>query len=143
MAVKFQLASAQLPLILVRVAVSGKNAERVVTAILDTGATSFVIAQSLATDLELPHLNVPNSKKSAHGIGGEIKIEIVKVHAISLDGITIKNLRTAVMDLSVVQQQFKATGITAKKKVEMFLGYSFFKGRTLTIDYKRKTLSIK
>jgi hypothetical protein len=25
----------------------------------------------------------------------------------------------------------------------MILGYSFFKGRTLTIDYKRKTLSIK
>ncbi len=102
-----------------------------------------MIAQSLATDLELPHLNVPKSEKSAHGIGGEIKIEIVKVHAISLDGITIKNLRTAVMDLSVVEQQFKATRITAKKKVEMILGYSFFKGRTLTIDYKRKTLSIK
>jgi hypothetical protein len=88
-------------------------------------------------------LDVPKSEKSAHGIGGEIKIEIVKVHAIALDGITIKNLKTAVMDLSVVEQQFKATGITAKKKVEMILGYSFFKGRTLTIDYKRKTLSIK
>lgn len=86
---------------------------------------------------------MPKSEKSAHGIGGEIKIEIVKVHAIALDGITIKNLKTAVMDLSVVEQQFKATGITAKKKVEMILGYSFFKGRTLTIDYKRKTLSIK
>jgi|GEM_PF-1325385 predicted aspartyl protease len=143
MAVKFQLASAQLPLILVKVAVSGKNAQRVVTAILDTGATGCVIAQSLATELELPHLDVPKSEKSAHGIGGEIKIEIVKVHAIALDGITIKNLKTAVMDLSVVEQQFKATGITAKKKVEMILGYSFFKGRTLTIDYKRKTLSIK
>ncbi len=143
MAVKFQLASAQLPLILVKVAVSGKRTRRVVTAILDTGATGCVIAQSLATDLELPHLNVPKSEKSAHGIGGEIKIEIVKVSAISLDGITIKNLRTAVMDLSVVEQQFKATRITAKKKVEMILGYPFFKGRTLTIDYKRKTLSIK
>ncbi len=143
MAVKFQLASAQLPLILVKVAVSGKNAQRIVTAILDTGATGCVMAQSLAADLELPHLNVPKSEKSAHGIGGEIKIEIVKVSAISLDGITIKNLRTAVTDLSVVEEQFKAAGIAAKKKVELILGYSFFKGRRLTIDYKRKTLSIR
>jgi predicted aspartyl protease len=143
MAVKFQLASAQLPLILVKVAVSGKNAQRVVTAILDTGATGCVIAQSLATELELPHLKVPKSKKSAHGIGGKVKIEIAKVSAISLDGITIKNLKTAVMDLSIVEQQFKVTGMKVKKKVEMILGYSFFKERKLLIDYKRKTLSIK
>ena len=54
---------------------------------------------------------------------------------ISLDGITIKNLKTAVMDLSIVEQQFKVTGMKVKKKVEMILGYSFFRGRTLTIDY--------
>ncbi len=143
MAVKFQLASAQLPLILVKVAVSGKKTRRVISAILDTGATGCVIAQSLATDLDLPHLDVPKKEKSAHGIGGEIKVEFVKVFAVSLDGITMKNVKTAVMDLSVIEQQFKATGFTAKKKVDMILGYPFFKGRKLTIDYKRKTLSIQ
>lgn len=143
MAVKFQLASAKLPLILVKVDVSGKKERRVVSAILDTGATGCVIAQSLATDLELEHLNVPKKEKSAHGIGGEIKVEFVKVATVSLDGITVKNLKTAVMDLSVIDQQFKASGLTAKKKVDMILGYPFFKGRKLTIDYKRKTLSIQ
>ncbi|MFQ3597443.1 MAG: retropepsin-like aspartic protease [Chloroherpetonaceae bacterium] len=143
MAVKFQLASAQLPLILVKVAVSGKRQRRVISAILDTGATGCVIAQSLATDLELEHLIVPKREKSAHGIGGEIKVEFVKVHSVSLDGITMKNIKTAVMDLSVIDQQFKAMGVTAKKKVGMILGYSFFKGRKLLIDYKRKTLSIQ
>lgn len=143
MAVKFQLASMNLPLILVKVAVSGKRERRIISAILDTGATGCVIAQSLATDLELEHLNVPKREKSAHGIGGEIKVEFVKVRAVSLDGITIKNIRTAVMDLSVIDQQFKASGMTAKKKVDMILGYPFFKGRKLLIDYKRKTLSIQ
>ncbi len=132
-----------LPLILVKVAVSGKRERRIISAILDTGATGCVIAQSLATDLELEHLNVPKREKSAHGIGGEIKVEFVKVRAVSLDGITIKNIRTAVMDLSVIDQQFKASGMTAKKKVDMILGYPFFKGRKLLIDYKRKTLSIQ
>ncbi len=142
MAVKFQLASAQLPLILVKVAVSGKRERRIVTAIVDTGATGCVIAQSLATELELEHLNVPKKEKSAHGIGGQIKVEFVKVSAMTLDGITVKNMRTTVMDLSIIHQQFKASGITAKKKVDMILGYPFFKGRKLVIDYKRKTLSI-
>ncbi len=143
MAVKFQLASARLPIILVKVAVSGKHEQRIVTAILDTGATGCVIAQKLATDLGLEHLKVPKKEKSAHGIGGEIQVEFVKVHAVSLDGITIKNIKTAVMDLSVIHQQFKATGTTAKKSVDMILGYPFFKGRKLLIDYKRKTLSIQ
>lgn len=143
MAVKFQLASLHLPLILIKVAVSGKTRERIVWAILDTGATGCVIAQSLATELELNHLNVPKREKSAHGIGGEIKVEFVKVPVVSLDGITMKNVKTAVMDLSVIDQQFKATGVKAKKKVDMILGYPFFKGRKLLIDYKRKTLSIQ
>lgn len=143
MAVKFRLASVHLPLILIKVTISSKRQSRIVSAILDTGATGCVIAQSLATDLELEHLNVPKREKSAHGIGGEIKVEFVKVPAVSLDGITKKNVKTAVMDLSVIDQQLKATGVAAKKKVDMILGYPFFKGRKLLIDYKRKTLSIQ
>lgn len=143
MAVKFQLASAQLPLILVKVDVAGKNKLRTITAIVDTGATGCVITQHLATELEMEHLEVPKKEKSAHGIGGEIKVEFVKVKAVQLDGITMKNLRTAVMDLAMIHQQFNAIGITSKKKVEMILGFPFFKGRKLTIDYKGKSLSIK
>ncbi len=142
MAVKFQLVSSQLPLILVKVALSDKKKERIVSAILDTGATGCVITQSVANDLGLEHLKVPKKEKSAHGIGGKIEVEFVKVGAVSLNGITKKNIKIAVMDLNAINEQLKVAGISAKKKVEMILGYSFFKGRQLLIDYRHKTLSI-
>lgn len=78
MAVKFQLASAQLPLILVKVAVSGKNAQRIVTAILDTGATSCVIAQSLATELELPHSMCRKVKSQRTESAAKLKLRLSK-----------------------------------------------------------------
>ncbi|KER10968.1 MAG: hypothetical protein HY22_00945 [[Candidatus Thermochlorobacteriaceae] bacterium GBChlB] len=143
MSVKFQLASRDLPLILVRVNLESKTKSRLVTAIIDTGATGCVMTQDLATALELDTIDVPEEEKNAHGIGGVVTIEFVKAKKIALDQAETKNMRVAVMDMAVIHNQFHIQGISPKKKVEMILGYPFFYRRVLKIDYKTKTLSLK
>jgi hypothetical protein len=45
--------------------------------------------------------------------------------------------------MSMIHNQFNLVGISQKRKVEMILGFPFFKGRKLTIDYSTRTLSLK
>jgi hypothetical protein len=143
MAIQFQLASKELPLILVKAELKGKNKSRLVTAIVDTGATGCVITEEVAKEMEFAHLEVPSEEKSAHGIGGAIPIEFVRADEIRLDKAVAKRLRVAVMDMSMIHNQFNLVGISQKRKVEMILGFPFFKGRKLTIDYSTRTLSLK
>lgn len=143
MAIRFQLASKELPLILVKAELVGKTASRLVTAIIDTGATGCVITESLAKEMGFAHIEVPNEEKSAHGIGGAISIEFARANEIRLDKAVAKRLRVAVMDMSMIHNQFNLVGVSQKRKVEMILGFPFFKGRKLTIDYATRTLSLK
>jgi predicted aspartyl protease len=143
MAVKFILASKNLPLIMVRVDMSSRTKKKTITALLDTGATGNVISKDLAKEMNFEKMSVPSSEMSAHGIGGEVQIQVVKAKEIHLDGCHLKNARLAVMDLSMVQKQFESAGVSSRINVEMILGYPFFKGKKLMIDYKGKKLSIK
>jgi hypothetical protein len=67
----------------------------------------------------------------------------VRADEIRLDKAVAKRLRVAVMDMSMIHNQFNLVGISQKRKVEMILGFPFFKGRKLTIDYSTRTLSLK
>ncbi|MCS7013428.1 MAG: retropepsin-like aspartic protease [Chloroherpetonaceae bacterium] len=143
MSIQFQLASRQLPLILVKAEIVGAKKSRLVTAIVDTGATGCVITQNIASEMEFKPIEVPSEEKSAHGIGGAISIEFVRVNEIRLDQVVAKRLRVAVMDMSMIHNQFNLVGISPKRKVEMILGFPFFKGHKLIIDYTTRTLSLK
>lgn len=139
MPTRFELASRQLPIVLVKAKVASKTAEREVLAIIDTGATGCVVAPKLAKELALKPVKAKRDEKIAQGIGGKVQIEIVEAERIECDGAIAKKMKIATMDLSIIERQLKRK---RKKRIEMILGYSFFKGRTLAIDYKRKTLSI-
>jgi predicted aspartyl protease len=143
MGINFELASKTMPLILVRVEISSKTKTKTVTAIIDTGATGCVITKELAKELKFDKIYAPKHEKRAHGISGEIKIEFVKVAEIHLDGMKLKNVRTGVMDMSMIHYQFGLAGVKITQRAEMILGFPFFKGRILTIDYKAKKISIE
>ncbi|NTW48534.1 MAG: hypothetical protein HGB19_02130 [Chlorobiales bacterium] len=143
MSVKFQLASREMPLIIVPVMVSGAKASRITMAIVDTGATGCVLTEALADEIGAKHLEVPKSEKDAHGIGGKMSVEFVKVKEICLDKAVSRNLKVAVMDMSQIKEQFKIARVPKKRDAELILGYTFFKDHQLKIDYKTKVLSIQ
>ncbi|ACF13303.1 hypothetical protein Ctha_0835 [Chloroherpeton thalassium ATCC 35110] len=142
MSIKFQLASKDLPLVLVQVKVTGCSLTKKVIAIIDTGATGCVISTQLAESLEALPIDVPKDEKDVHGIGGKLRVEFVKLKEIRLDSLALKNMKTAVMDLSQIKAQFSLANVPEKRHADMILGFPFFKGRVLNIDYKLKKLSI-
>ncbi|MCS6987952.1 MAG: retropepsin-like domain-containing protein [Chloroherpetonaceae bacterium] len=135
----FKLASRELPIILVKANVAGEAKARDVVAMIDTGATGCVASPRLAKELAMKKVKVQPKEKSAQGIGGKVKVDFVQASRIECDGAVATNIKVAVMDLSVIQKSIKTK---RQKAVEMILGYSFFKGRTLVIDYKNKTISV-
>jgi len=142
MGIKFHLASKELPLVLVPVKVTGRNATKTVMAILDTGATGCVITPKLAEQIDAKPIEVPKDEKAVHGIGGEMRVEFVKLKEIRLDSVASKNMKTAVMDLTQIKTQFNLASVPEKRHADMILGFPFFKGRVLNIDYKGKKLMI-
>lgn len=143
MSVKFQLASREMPLIIVPVVVSGAKGARITMAIVDTGATGCVMTQKLATEIGAKELDVPKSEKDAHGIGGKMPIEFVKVRELRLDKAVVRNLKMAVMDMAQIHEQFRIAKVPLKRDADLILGYTFFKGHLLRIDYTKKEMSIQ
>lgn len=143
MSVKFQLASKEMPLIIVPVVVSGPKATRTTMAIIDTGATGCVMTPAFASEIGAKELEVPKSEKDAHGIGGKMSVEFVKVKELRLDKAIACNFKMAVMDMSQIKEQFKIAKVPIKRDAELILGYTFFKGHLLKIDYTTKEMSIQ
>lgn len=142
MSVKFRYAGAKLPLILVPALVLGKK-PKIITALIDTGATSCVMSESLFEELGLKAMSVPKKDKQAHGVGGAVAVEFATLNELMIGTVKRKNFRTAVMNMNAIQKQIRQGGGAAAEKIEMIIGTPFFKNSRLEIDYGTKTLDIK
>lgn len=96
--------------------------------IVDTGASHLVVDQDLATELELPggDGNLPGT-----GAGGAISPARTTLRELRVGDLALHDAEAGVMDLASVSR-------TAELAISGILGYPFFAGHTVTIDYRRQ-----
>lgn len=107
-------------LTIVDVEVNGHPAE----FLLDTGASSSVLTQEFADRLGLEEAD----RGAGAGAGGTVRMSIVRVDALTVAGITQRDIACPVMDISEVRNH-------VGQNVVGILGFDFFGTGSLHIDY--------
>ncbi len=93
--------------------------------IVDTGASHLVIGQDLAAELDLP---AGDGHLPGMGAGGAITPARTTLRELRVGSIALHDAQAGVMDLASVSH-------TAETRISGILGYPFFAGRVITIDY--------
>ena len=97
--------------------------------ILDTGASTTVIAEHFAEQLGLEAAR----QEVGQGAGGEVAMGLSRVERVSVAGLEKIDLTCPVTDLGAL--------CTQVGKIDGILGFSFFGRGTLSIDYPRRQVS--
>jgi predicted aspartyl protease len=126
--VSTQLATATLPLVLVKVRVNGKGPY---TFFVDTGATVTVVGVPLARALKLP---VSDAPVRAIGAGGRFAAQ-ASYAAISLGDIRQDRVQVGIVDLAPIRG--------AVGPVDGVIGYNFLRPYRVIIDYPGHELCLE
>jgi len=114
---------------IVQVLVNGQGPFRFV---LDTAASKTIIDRGLAERLGLPG----GPEAMALGAGGLMPVRLARLEELRLGGLTLRDLEVGVADLSAFREVLDVP-------VEGVLGSDVLEGLVITIDYRRKRLSIE
>jgi hypothetical protein len=120
----FTLAGPATPLVIVPVRIGDAGP---FDFILDTGASMTVLSTKTAASLNL----LSGSAATATGAGGQQTASLTTIDRLSIGGAKVDHLAVAISDFPQVE---KAIG----RSVDGIVGYNFFKGRCLQLDYARK-----
>lgn len=123
-----QLATATLPLVLVKVRVNGKGPY---TFFVDTGATITVVGAPLARALRLPLIDTP---VRALGAGGRFDAR-ASYAAIALGEVRQDRVMVGVVDLAQIRN--------AVGPVDGVIGYNFLRSYRVVIDYPGRELCLE
>ncbi|HEY0381511.1 MAG TPA: retropepsin-like aspartic protease [Candidatus Elarobacter sp.] len=123
-----QLATATLPLVLVKVRVNGKGPY---TFFVDTGATVTVVGVPLARALNLP---VSDAPVRAIGAGGRFAAQ-ASYAAISLGDVRQDRVQVGIVDLAPIRG--------AVGPVDGVIGYNFLRPYRVVIDYPGHELCLE
>jgi predicted aspartyl protease len=121
--IRFRLASAQKPLILVPVHVNDKGPYQF---ILDTGASHCLFSTELSELLGLR----PGMEKLAIGAAGTVKVALSQVARLAVGSRRQHNLQVAITD------ELRRVAAAIGTRVDGVLGFEFVKDFSLTIDYQ-------
>ena len=124
--VKFRLAGAAQPLILVPVQVNDSGP---FDFILDTGAGMSLLTSELAAQLGVKILGV----KAGQTAGGKVSVSLAKVESLAVGEAKLDNVDVAVVDLGHLGKTVGAT-------IEGDIGHNFLKHFRVTIDYRGSEL---
>jgi len=126
--VSFRLAGERQPLILIPTRVNRRGPYAFV---LDTGAGTCVVSETLAQELALER----RGKASGHGAAGEVHVTLAGAAAVAVGEMEIPEVELAIADLGVIAQAVRA-------HLDGVLGYSFLRHLRLTIDYAAHSLTL-
>jgi predicted aspartyl protease len=128
--IQFELAPPNGVAILIPVKINGKGPY---TFVLDTGATFTCIDQPVATELKLPEWN------QQVGIGIAVQnanaTKLVDVDTLEVGTASAQKLKACVIELKNFQ--------TAGLNIHGLLGLNFLKSYRMTIDFKRKVVTLE
>lgn len=126
----FRLAGTGGAAVLVPVRINGKGPYNLV---LDTGATFTCLDQELARELNLR----PRAGVSATGVGARSAgtVQLVGVKSLQVGTATASDVTACVLDLKHTRQM----GL----KTDGLLGLNFLRAFRVTIDFRRKVLSLE
>jgi len=114
---------------IVRVFVNGQGPFRFV---LDTAASKTIIDRELAESLGLPE----GPEAMALGAGGLMPVRLTHLEELRLGDLSLRDLEVGVADLSAFREVLDVP-------VEGVLGSDVLEGLVITIDYRRKRLSLE
>mgnify|MGYP000052908334 CR=1 FL=1 len=114
---------------IVPVLVNGQGPFRFV---LDTAASKTLIDRELAERLRLPE----SHEAMALGAGGLVPVRLTRVGELRLGELSLRDLEIGITDLSAFREVLNVP-------VEGILGSDVLEGSIITIDYRRRLLSIE
>ncbi|MDX2128007.1 MAG: UDP-N-acetylmuramate--L-alanine ligase [Chloroherpetonaceae bacterium] len=142
--ISFELAAENVPLIIVPLTIHSKNKKFQLSAVLDTGATDCLISKDIAEEGEFEELLGEYLDREVHSVDGAIHIiDVVKAEQMEIGNTSRKNIHVGIMDLSSVRTFLEERGAQTAALPKAIIGYSFFKGMKLTIDYATKHLTLE
>lgn len=120
--VKFRLAGAAQPLILLPVHVNDRGPFEF---ILDTGAGTSLLSSDLAKQLDVKIVG----SKEGQSAGGKVSVSLAKVDSLAVSETKLEAVDVGIVDLSHI-------GKTVGAKIDGDLGYNFLKHFRVTINYR-------
>ena len=100
--------------------------------VLDTAASKTIVDSGLARELGLSL----GPETMGLGAGGLLPVRLTRIGVLRVGELELRDLEVGVADLSGLS---RVLGV----RVEGILGYDFFAGAVLTIDYKRRVLRVE
>jgi predicted aspartyl protease len=126
--VKFRLAGAAQPLILLPVEVNGEGPFEF---ILDTGAGTSLLSSELGQKLGIKILG----SKEGQSAGGAVSVSLAKLSSLAVASAKLDNVDVGLVDLSHI-------GKTVGAKIDGDLGYNFLKHFRITLDYRKSEIRL-
>lgn len=121
-AIKFELAHAEKPLIIVNVRANGTGPH---SFVLDTGASTTVLSRELADRLSLETTDIAEMT----GGGGKVSASVGTIAQLAIGEQELRNVDVAIVDF--LPSLSEIVGI----KLDGIVGYNFLKEFVVTIDY--------
>lgn len=126
--VKFRLAGAAQPLILLPVEVNGEGPFEF---ILDTGAGTSLLSSELGEKLGIKILG----SKEGQSAGGAVSVSLAQLSSLAVASAKLDNVDVGLVDLSHI-------GKTVGAKIDGDLGYNFLKHFRITLDYRKSEIRL-
>lgn len=127
--VSFRLGAPQKPVILVDVMVNGSGPYQFA---LDTGASVTVLSEGLVNDLRI----ASGDPVAGMGAGGQVAVTLTSLDSLQVGDDRVDNLQAAVMDLAPLSD-------AAQAQLDGIVGYTYLSKFRVTIDYRKRLLTLE
>ena len=126
--VKFAKLDGRAPLIVVPARVNGHGGLRF---LLDTGASHSCVTPRLVARLELQ----TSGEATALGAGGELSLDLTRIDTLRIGAAEVHGLTVAIVDVDHVAKLVK--------RIDGVVGNDFLRRFLVTLDYKKRTVTLQ